>query len=114
MRRFLFLFVLLPLAIIVVALSVANRDTVMLRLNPLAPEAGWSFSAPLFVVLFATLAIGILAGGIATWIRQGKWRHAARAEQAKAEQLRRDVERLRERITTASPALTGPRERDAA
>lgn len=113
MRRFLFFFILLPLAIIVVALSVANRETVALRLNPVDPSAGWTVSAPMFVILFATLAVGIVAGGIATWLRQGKWRHAARAERAKADQMRKDVERLRERITT-TPALPGPRERDAA
>jgi outer membrane murein-binding lipoprotein Lpp len=115
MRRFLFLFILLPLAIVVVTLSVANRQIVTLWLNPLATEAsGWSMSAPLFVFLFAAVLLGVVAGGTATWLRQGKWRHAARAERAKADQLRRDVERLRERIQATTPALSGPRERDAA
>jgi uncharacterized protein HemY len=114
MRRFLILFVLLPIAIVAAALSVANRGSVVLSLDPLSDAPRWSLTAPLFVLIFVTLGVGVLIGGIATWVRQGKWRQAARAERAKAESLRQEVERLRERVT-APPALTLPRaDRDAA
>jgi len=115
MRRFLYLFVLLPIAVIVVALSVANREWVTLSLDPIGPAApGWSTSGPLFVFLFAAVAVGIVIGGIATWIRQGRWRHAARLERATAERLRTDVQRLHERLEAAIPALNPPKNRDAA
>ncbi len=115
MRRFLILFVLLPLAIVAVALSVANREMIQLSFDPLGGAASrWSVAMPLFILLFATLGIGILIGGVATWFGQGKWRRAARAERANAAQLRQDVERLRERVITA-PALAPPSsDRDAA
>ena len=115
MRRFLILVVLLPLAIIAVALSVANRQAVTFSLNPFgAASPEWSVMAPLFVLLFAALAIGVLVGGVATWTRQRKWRQAARHERANAQRLRQEVERLRERVITA-PAIAGPRpDRDAA
>ena len=116
MRRFLILFVLLPLAVIAVALSVANRAGVVLSLDPFGAAAPrWSVELPLFVLLFVTLALGILIGGIATWIGQGKWRRAARSERANAARLRQDVERLRERVTSG-PALAPPpfSDRDAA
>jgi hypothetical protein len=115
MRRFLILFVLLPLAIVAVALSVANRSGVVLSLDPLGgAEPRWSIELPLFILLFATLGLGILVGGVATWVGQGKWRKAARAERANATRLRQDVEHLRERVTTA-PALAPPfSDRDAA
>ncbi len=115
MRRFLVLFVLLPLAIIAVALSVANREAVVLSLDPFGgPSPRWSVELPLFIVLFATLGIGVLLGGIATWLRQGRWRQAARSERANAARLRQDVERLRERVSTV-PALVPPHsDRDAA
>jgi len=115
MRRFLILFVLLPLAILAIALSVANRGSVTLSLDPfgvVSPE--WSLSAPLFVVLFAAVAVGVVIGGVAAWARQRKWRQAARNERANAERLRREVERLRDRVIT-SPAIAAPRhDRDAA
>jgi hypothetical protein len=113
MGRFLFFVVLLPLGAIAVALSVANRDAVRLSLDPLGSFGpAWSLSAPLFVVLFAVLAVGIFIGGVSAWLGQSKWRYAARAERANANRLRREVERLRE---LASRTSIAPRlDRDAA
>jgi len=120
MRRFLTIFVLFPIAIVVVVLSVANRGSVTFSLDPIgAGSTGWSASGPLYVFLFVAVALGVVIGGVATWFRQGRWRQAARAERANAERLRRDIERLRQRIETmsaptAGPALEPPRDRDAA
>ncbi len=115
MRRFLYLFVVLPIALIVIALSVANRGWVTFSLDPIGPAApGWSLSAPLFAFLFAAVALGIVIGGIATWFRQGRWRHAARLERATADRLRADIARLRERLEAITPALGAPHDRDAA
>jgi len=115
MRRFVYLFVLLPIAIVVVALSVANRGWVTFSLDPIGPAApGWSLSAPLFVFLFAAVALGIVIGGIGAWIRQGRWRHAARQERAAADRLREDIQLLTERLEAITPALGPPRDRDAA
>ena len=87
----------------------------MLSLDPFGGAAPrWSIELPLFILLFATLGLGILIGGIATWFGQGKWRRAARAERANAARLRQEVERLRERVSTG-PALAPPySDRDAA
>jgi hypothetical protein len=96
MRRLLFFVVLVPLGVIAVALSVANREPVALSLDPVGSlGAAWSVSAPLFVFLFAALAVGVVIGGIAAWFGQSKWRFAARVERANMARLRREVERLR-------------------
>ena len=85
MRRFLILFVLLPLAIVaVVAVGrQPSRRRALARPASVAPRRRWSLDVPLFVLLFATLALGVLIGGVATWIGQGKWRQrgARRARQ---------------------------------
>jgi uncharacterized integral membrane protein len=115
MRRFTVLFILLPLAVVLVVLSIANRGEVTFSFDPFrSPSPGWSLTLPFFFFLFAALAIGVLVGGIATWARQGKWRQAARVERARAERHRLEAERLRERIQQATPALSPPRDRDAA
>jgi uncharacterized integral membrane protein len=122
MRRFLTLFVLFPVAVVVVVLSVANRGSVTFSLDPIgAGSTGWAATGPLYVFLFAALAVGIVIGGVATWLRQGRWRQAARAERANADRLRGEAERLRERLealqTSAplqGPALAPPGDRDAA
>jgi uncharacterized integral membrane protein len=116
MRRFLTLFVLLPIAVVVIVLSVANRETVTFSFDPFAgPTAGWALHAPLFAMLFAAVIAGILVGGVATWLGQGRWRHAARAERANADRLRQDVEQFRAQIAASTAALGAPRSnRDAA
>lgn len=99
MRRFLTIFVLIPIAVVVVVLSVANRGAVSFSLDPIrAGTSGWTVTAPLYVFLFAAVALGIVIGGIATWFRQGRWRQVARSERANADRLRTDVARLRERL----------------
>jgi hypothetical protein len=116
MRRFVSLFVLLPLAVVIVLISVANRHLATFSLDPFGSDApALSVEAPLFVLLFATLVIGIIVGGAAVWFGQGKWRRAARAERANAARLKRDVESFRERLAAVTPALPAPpKERDAA
>jgi uncharacterized integral membrane protein len=115
MRRFVSLFVLLPIAVVVIVLSVANRDIVSFSLDPIGgAAAGWAVEAPMFVFLFAAVALGILIGGAATWFRQGRWRHAARIERANAERLRRETADLRGQLEALRPSLSPPGNRDAA
>ncbi len=115
MRRFLIYLLLVLLAVIAIALSVANRDVVTFSLDPFgAPSPRWSLTAPMFMFLFAALALGVVVGGVATWTRQSKWRRAARRERANAQQLRSEIDRLRQQVTMM-PAITGPSaNRDAA
>ena len=115
MRRFLVLFILVPLAVVAIVLSVANRGAVTVSLDPFGSASPrWAVELPLFVLLFVTFAAGIVIGGLATWMGQSRWRKAARSERANAARLREDVERLRGRITTM-PTLVSPRsDRDAA
>jgi hypothetical protein len=115
MRRTLLLLILLPLAIIVVVLSVANRASVTFSLDPFGGDPpALSLTAPFFVFLFATLALGVLLGGIAAWIRQGRWRGLARAERAELARTREEVERLRQRLAATAANLPLPPSRDAA
>jgi hypothetical protein len=118
MRRFLTLVVVLPLALIVIVLSVANRQSVTFSLDPIGAGAtGFAVNAPFYVFLFGALAVGVILGGVGAWIRQGRWRHAARMERANADRLRRDIARLHERVDalqSASGTLPAVRERDAA
>lgn len=71
--------ILAPLAIVLVVLSVANRQTVAMALNPFRPEDPLlRMEAPFFVFLFAALIIGMLLGSLVTWFAQGKYRRRAR------------------------------------
>jgi uncharacterized integral membrane protein len=111
MRRFLTLFILVPIAIVVITLSVANRHNVTFSLDPFGAPPTLSFAAPLFVFLFAALVLGVVFGGVATWLRQGRWRRLARLARAEADRQTMEAARLRQRIAEI-PAL--PPTRDAA
>ncbi|MBV8564699.1 MAG: LapA family protein, partial [Methylobacteriaceae bacterium] len=47
-------------------------------------------------VLFAALMLGVLVGGIASWLSQGKHRRAARQYRAEAARLRAEAMRIAE------------------
>lgn len=93
MTRALKLLLLLPIIIIVVTLAVANRHTVLFSLDPFAdPDPALVIDVPLFWLLFGALGVGILLGGVAAWLRQGKWRRAARHDHAELERIKRAAE----------------------
>ena len=75
MIRFLKGLVLLPVAIVVVALAVANRAPVRLSFDPFSADLPvFSVTLPLYVILFAAVALGVILGGIATWTGQATTR----------------------------------------
>ncbi|MBS7696978.1 MULTISPECIES: lipopolysaccharide assembly protein LapA domain-containing protein [unclassified Chelatococcus] len=89
MKRFLKALVLLPLALIVVLLSVANRGAVRVSLDPFSPDQPMaSLEMPLFVALFLCVMLGVVIGGVVVWAAQGKHRKVVR-------QQRRELERMR-------------------
>ena len=60
LNRILLIVVLLPLAVVLIALAVANRATVPFTLDPFNPgNPALTMSLPLFVLVFASLAVGI-------------------------------------------------------
>jgi hypothetical protein len=72
LNRLLLIVVVVPLAIVLVALAVANRHAASFTIDPFNPgNPALSMQAPLFVLLFLALAIGMVVGGCATWLRQG-------------------------------------------
>ena len=96
MIRFLKALILLPLAILVVLLAVANRAPVTLSLDPFSegpPE--FATQMPLFAVVFAAVMLGVVIGGTASWLAQGKNRKSRRRLRRETRQLRYETERLK-------------------
>jgi uncharacterized integral membrane protein len=94
--------VLIPLAVIIVLLAVANRQAVTISLDPFMAEPRvLAVSQPLFVVILSTLIAGVVIGGMASWLRQSKWRRTARRAQAEVRALRAEADALRQRLDSA-------------
>jgi uncharacterized integral membrane protein len=110
--------ILVAVAIILVPLSVANRHTVSLALNPFDPQDPrlTISDIPMFWVIFASMAVGILLGGIGAWAKQGKWRKEARAKRCEAKKWHHEADQLRElkEQTELKPGLPSPGDRNAA
>jgi uncharacterized membrane protein YciS (DUF1049 family) len=105
MKRALKFVLLLPIIVIAVALSIANRHDVMFSLDPFAEtDPTLSVTVPLYWLLFGAVALGVLIGGVAAWLRQGRWRKAARREHAEIERLRRAAEERASAAPTADRA----------
>ena len=96
MRKILRYLIIAPLALIIVALAVANRAVVELSLDPLFLfDPPLAVRMPLFLLIILSILIGVVAGGSAAWLRQGKWRRAARESSDEAELWRAEADRLR-------------------
>ncbi|CAM5188306.1 GMP synthase [Bosea thiooxidans] len=111
MKAFLKALVLVPIALLIVLFSVANRAPVRVSLDPFSRDLPTlSYELPLFAVVLAAIAIGVLIGGLASWLAQGKHRKAARRNRREVETLRSETQALRSAVPdSALPALTSGR-----
>ena len=97
MRKLVTGFIFVPLAIVFVAFAVANRHSVVVTLDPFdQAHPALAVTVPLFALLLGVAIAGVVLGGAAAWIRQAKWRRAARLAQARA--LAAELDRLKERV----------------
>lgn len=98
MRKLVFLFISVPIAVALILLSVANRTPITMSLDPFRPESpAFAITLPFFVYIFAALIIGLLLGGVVTWLRQGKNRKTAREQRIEAGKWKKDFEEQKTR-----------------
>jgi uncharacterized integral membrane protein len=104
---------LVPLAVVIIAFAVANRQDVTVSLDPFNPAVpAASVTKPLFVVILAVLILGVIVGGIAAWLRQTRWRRTARRLEREVINLRAEVDALKRRsIPVSIPKAAEPAER---
>jgi len=98
MKRLVWAIIGVPVAIILIVLSVANREPVQLRLDPFsAADPAVAYTLPFFLHLFAALILGMAIGGVAVWFGQGRHRREARRERSKAKKFEEQAEANRQR-----------------
>ena len=94
----------------VAAYAVANRAPVRFVLDPFSPFSDRnlvpSVEAPLFVLLFAAMFVGIFLGAAAVWMGQGRWRKAARAGSKEVALWKREAETLKAGLQSTGNAGT--------
>ena len=96
MRKFVTALVVIPLGIIFIVFAVANRHFVTVSFDPFnSVDPAVAVSLPLFVVIITVAILGVVAGGMATWFRQRRWRRAARQHEADARRAGAEAADLR-------------------
>jgi len=104
-RKLVAILILVPLAALIVVFAVANRAPVTVSLDPFVSQPPmFAVSAPLFVVALAALIVGVIIGGISSWLRQSKWRRRARRHAAELKTLRVQAEAMRRQLEAGAVA----------
>ena len=107
-RKTVMALILVPLAIVLITFAVANRQTVVVSLDPFdQAHPALAVALPLFALVLVLLIGGVIVGGVAAWLKQAKWRRAARLAEAEARELRAEVDRLKQR-TAPTQLLAEP------
>jgi uncharacterized integral membrane protein len=93
LRRILRWLIGVPIAILVIAFAVANRQWTRLSLDPFSSTSPvLSINMPLWVLFIFGVFIGILVGWAACWFAQSKHRKLARDRGREIAQLQSEIE----------------------
>ena len=111
-RKIVTAIVVVPLVAIIVAFAVANRQAVTVSFDPFsAASPAYAATLPLFAIIFVVLILGVLVGGIAAWLRQGKWRRSARRLDGEVRALHDEMDTIRRRFGTPEQTAGPPEPR---
>jgi uncharacterized integral membrane protein len=103
MRRILAWVLLAPLATLALLFAVANRRWVTVSFDPFSQESpAYAADLPLFLIIFASLILGVFLGGIAVWLGRFRWQMAAHRAEREAARLRTERDAAEERADAAA------------
>jgi uncharacterized integral membrane protein len=114
--RALYWLIIIPLFLVVVVFSVANRGTTELSLWPVLTQP---VPFPVYGIALVGLFLGFVFGGIVSWAQNGRTRRRIRDLQKQSEADQREIATVRDRLTrleaterqaTIPPAPAAPAE----
>lgn len=104
-------FILIPLSVLVILFSLANRQSVVVYISPFGDSGPFlpQFDIPLFVLIYGVLFVGIIMGGVAVWFTQGRKRRDRRRLKRENARLEKELEATRKsmRKQSGAPAVLG-------
>ena len=116
LKRLVALLIAIPVGILVIAISVANRQPVTLSVPPSTADgpAFASATLPFFAFLFITLFLGLVLGSMATWFGQSRYRKQAREMKTEATKASFEAQKQKERAETLSREVVARTDADDA
>lgn len=86
-------------ALVLIIVGLANRDVATVHAMPpaMADMLGMSPTAtlPMFMIIFISIAVGLLIGFLWEWLREHRFRAEGRKQAREADRLRREVDQLK-------------------
>jgi uncharacterized integral membrane protein len=119
-RRFLWAIVMIPAFAVLVALAIANHQQVTVSFDPFdSSDADLAVTVPLYLAGFTVLIAGVVLGGFAAWVKQGKHRRMCSRLGAEVVAIRTELAHLKGQMTrpegqSARPARSASRTLPAA
>jgi uncharacterized integral membrane protein len=109
-RKFLKALVMLPAGIALALLAMANRQPVTLSFDPFdASDTDFTVTMPLYVLGFTILIAGVVLGGFAAWLKQGRHRRLRSRLAAENAMIRTELASLKGKAARVEGrALTRP------
>jgi len=103
-------FILGVIAVLLLLIAVANRQTVTIKLEPFGLGAPFPqpVDLPLFIVIFASALGGLLAGFLIEWIRERKHRRVIFEQERATNDLRKEVKRLATKVAKTDQDALSP------
>jgi putative membrane protein len=99
--KFVYWFVALAVAIVLIVFAVSNLDPVVVSFWPVA-----SLETRLCVIVLLALLVGFLVGEMVAWINGRGWRREARKRARRIEALERELAATR--VPSPAPELAHP------
>jgi uncharacterized integral membrane protein len=103
---------MIPAAAVLVGLAIANRQPVTVSFNPFDPsDPHLAMAVPLYVAGFTVLIAGVVLGGFAAWLKQGKHRRTGSRLSAEMVTIRTELAHLKGQVARPegrSPGSTKP------
>jgi uncharacterized integral membrane protein len=104
--RYLRYLVLGLLGILLITLALANRGPVQVNLLTADLSAlfgvNWTLNLPMFLVIFASIILGLLIGFIWEWLREYKHRAVASSKTKQVSKLEREIAAMRDATSLPS------------
>ena len=109
LKKIIWVVFFIPVAIVLILLSIANRGVVTLALNPFEPaDTLLSVSAPFFIFILIALMAGMVLGSVLTWFKQGKHRARVRNVSAESEKWHSEADRQKSKADDLAKQLISP------
>jgi uncharacterized integral membrane protein len=101
-RRFLKTMIMIPAAVVLVALAIANQQPVTVSFDPFdSSDPELAVTVPLYLAGFTVLIAGVVLGGFAAWLKQGRQRRIGSRLKAENIMMRTELAYLKEKKAKA-------------